>query len=257
MDKYSPKILLFDIETTPLIGYTWGVYEQNLIRIIQYSYILCVSYKWFGKKSVHNVALPDFDLYDKDPKDDSELVKVLHGLFNEADIVIAHNGDRFDQRVSNARFIENGLLPPEPYATVDTLKVARSKFKFASNKLNDLGVFLELGEKEKHAGFDTWEGCMSGDEKAWKTMKKYNNQDVLLLEQVYLKLLPWITNHPAINSISGIEDACPNCGQTGMLIGQGHHVLKSGAKKRRYQCTNCGHWCSDRRAINKGTNLYV
>ena len=30
---YKQRILLFDIETSPLISYTWGIWEQDVIEV--------------------------------------------------------------------------------------------------------------------------------------------------------------------------------------------------------------------------------
>lgn len=229
------KILLYDIETSPLISYTWGTYEQNVIRVIEEWYILCFAYKWLGEKQTHVISLPDFPSYSKHPKDDKHVVKALHKLFSEADVIIAHNGDKFDQKKSNARFIFHGLKPPEPYRTIDTLKVARKYAAFTSNRLDALGDFMHLGRKAETGGFDLWLDCMAGKKEAWRKMKKYNKQDVVLLEQVYYTLRPWIDNHPAATDK---PDACPKCGHT-VLMSRGWRVTKT-TRYRRFSCNNCG-----------------
>jgi hypothetical protein len=48
-----------------------------------------------------------------------------------------------------------------------------------------LGHFLGIGRKLNHTGKALWLGCMSGDPKSWKKMRRYNQQDVRLLEAVY------------------------------------------------------------------------
>lgn len=239
------KILLYDIETTPLVSYTWGTFQQDVIRVKEEWYILCFAYKWLDEKKVHVVSLPDFKLYRKDPKNDAEVIKKLHSLFSEADIVIAHNGDRFDQKKTNTRTIKNKLLPPEPYKSIDTLKVARKYFQFTSNRLDALGEFLDLGRKQSHTGFDMWLGCMAGDNKSWNLMRKYNKQDIALLESVYLELLPWIENHPSLSLMDGRPEACPKCGG-GPLHKGGKRKYTKVASVMRYQCRNCGGWCQVR-----------
>lgn len=180
-----------------------------------------------------------------------ELVTELWNLFNQADIIIGHNGDKFDIRKSNTRFIEHGLTPPDPYKTIDTLKAARKYFSFNSNKLDDLGRRLGIGRKIKTGGFELWLGCINGDIKAWNLMKKYNRQDVLLLERVYLKLRPWIDNHPNLSILSDRIDACPTCAST-HLQSRGMGITQTGSY-RRFQCTNCGAW--SRGPAKKVTNV--
>lgn len=237
----SPRILHIDIETFPNLAYIWGVYEQNALSLERSTIVASFSAKWHGGKQITK-ALPDYPLYEKDSFDDSALLRDIWALLDEADIAVAHNGDQFDFKKLNARFIKIGLLPPSPYQTVDTLKIARKHFRFESNKLDELGKFLGLGEKVTHTGFKLWQGCMKGDERSWKLMKKYNAQDVKLLEAVYLRFLPWIKNHPNRAAYDPSGMCCPKCGSS-KLQARGELVSLAGRKKR-YQCTSCGGWTS-------------
>jgi predicted RNA-binding Zn-ribbon protein involved in translation (DUF1610 family) len=247
--------LFYDIETAPIIGTVWGKYEQNLIWTIKDWYMLMFAYKWEGEKKTHVISLTDFDLYKKDPGNDLELVKALHKLLDEADIVVAHNGDQFDQKKSNARFIYHNLLPPAPYQQIDTLKIARRNFKFTSAKLDDLGELFQVGKKIK-TDADLWKGCMTGDMNAWKRMKAYNKQDVILLEKVYNRMMPWATTHPNIANIDNRPNACPKCGKEGSLQSSGTRVTKT-QTYNRFVCTNCGSWVSNRKSVKKEAVLYV
>jgi DNA polymerase elongation subunit (family B) len=241
------KILLFDIETSPNLAYVWGKYEQDVIAYDREWCMLSFAYKWLGEKTVHAYALSDFKGYNKHLFDDKALVTKLHALMNEADVIIGHNSDSFDIKKTNARLIANGLPPPAPYKTIDTKKVAKRYFNFNSNKLSDLGIYLGLGDKLDTGGFKLWLGCMKGDAASWKKMVLYNKQDVLLLEDVYLTMLPWITNHPNRALIEGIDLACPNCSAEA-LIRRGFGYNRT-SKYQRLQCTSCGAWSSDRKLI--------
>jgi DNA polymerase elongation subunit (family B) len=226
------RILLFDIETTPNISYTWGRYEQNVIAVKTDWRILCVAYKWLGSSGVHFLTT-------QNKKDDKELCESLHKLLQQSDVVVAHNGDEFDVKKSKARFLVHGLKPIKHLATVDTKKVAKSAFRFDSNKLDDLGATLKLGRKKKHTGFDLWLGCMKDDPASWRLMEKYNRQDVILLERVYLKLRPWMKTHPSISALDGRKD-CPKCGSS--------HVHSEGVRansttlSRQMHCISCNGW---------------
>ena len=239
------KVLFYDIETAPNLAYVWGHYDQNVVRQYREWYVLCFSYKWEGQKSTKVVSLPDFpEIYAANPENDLAVVGALWKLFDEADIVVAHNGDRFDMRKANARFVYHGLTPPAMPLQVDTLKVARRYFMFNSNKLGDLGEHLGLGNKEATGGFELWAGCMRGDEKAWRIMKKYAKQDVDLLQDVYEQLRPWMTNHPNRALIDGRPHACPSCGHD-ELIRRGNRSTKV-AQYVQYQCKKCGSYCRER-----------
>jgi hypothetical protein len=200
--------------------------------------VLCFSYKWLDEKAVHVCALPDYPSYKKNPKCDRALMGDLWELLDAADLVVAHNGDRFDIRRSNARFVTHRFIPPDPYKTIDTLKIARKHFKFDSNRLDALGHYLKVGRKCPTMGKDTWIGCMNGNRMHWSILKKYAAQDTLLLERVYLKLRPWTVTHPNLSFYTN-RCECPVC-QSARVIAKGRSYLNSGWKQR-YRCNSCGH----------------
>ena len=230
------RVLLIDIETSPNIGYTWGTFETDVIEVMQPWHLLSFAYKWLGGKT-RCVALPDKPGY-KPGCDDKAILKDLWDILNEADVVIAQNGDEFDIKKINTRFIKFGMMPPAPYKTIDTLKIARGRFAFNSNRLNDLGQFLGCGEKMKHQGFGLWKGCMAGDKKAWATMKAYNIKDVDLLEKIYLQMRPWANTHPNVALV--MDHVCPRC-KSKNLQSRGRGFAQNSAYIR-YQCQACGAW---------------
>jgi len=245
----KPRILFCDIETFPNKSYTWGKWEQNVMDFIDQWYILSIGYKWLGG-STKVMALPDFKGYKPYSKDE-KLVKFIWDLFNEADIVIAQNGDNFDIKKINTRFLIHGLPPPAPYKTIDTLKVARSKFSFNSNKLDDLGRDLGIGRKVEHEGFPLWLKCEKGDLKAWKRMKRYNKQDVDLLAELYEKELPYITNHPSIY----FGMCCSVCGSTDLMrrgFNQRGNLLY-----QRFLCKSCGKWLQSSKGTKNVNGEYI
>ena len=240
------KILFYDLETSPILGYTWRNYKTDLLSIEKESGLLAFSYKVAtfsdGKVDdgpVHNLS--------RRKSTEKQMVKKLWKLFDEHDVICAQNGDKFDMRVANRLFVRHKLKPPSPYKTVDTLKIARKNFKFDSNRLDDLGVFL-LGESKHPTSLKLWMDCIKGDKKALQTMEEYCGQDVELLYKVYLKLRPWHTGHPNSNLYNQTTHACPVCGSK--------HVQRRGFNHtrvglyQRYQCRSCGAW-SQGEKVNK------
>lgn len=242
------KVLIYDIESAPIIATVWGKYEQNFVWSIQDWYILCFAYKWLGEKKTHVISQTDFKDYKPGSENDLSVVQKLHELFNEADVIVAHNGNSFDQKKSQARMIIHGMEPPAPYKQIDTKLVARKHFNFTSNKLDDLGDYLGLGRKIQTGGYDLWKQCMAGDKKAWKKMQKYNIQDVVLLESIYLKMRPWMNNHPNLGVIDDRPKACNNCSSQRMIIHKKRMISNTGYKMQ-YQCGDCG-------AYKTGTKLH-
>lgn len=242
------RILLLDIETFPILSWNWGYYDQTAIAISEPSVICAYTAKWLGEGG-GTMALPDYKGYKAGSRDDSKIVKDLRALLNEAEVVVAHNGDNFDLKKVNARIIAHGYMPPSPYSTVDTLKIAKRIFGFPANSLKELCSYLGLGKKMHAGGFDLWAGCMEGDLRMWETMRKYNSHDVVLLEKLYYRLLPWINNHP---NTSKDLTGCPKCGGNSLQWRGTTRTLTREYKK--FQCQTCGGWgraakCSSSSAV--------
>lgn len=233
----EPKILFLDIETFPNLAWTWGKYDQNVLAFEKETCIAAFAAKW-GNGPVFARALPDYEGYEPRSYDDSKLVAELHRLVSEADIIVAHNGADFDIRVMNGRFIAHKMPPPPPYKVVDTKRAVKRVARFNSNKLDDLSKQLE-GSRKLKTDFDLWLGCINGDPKAWAKMVRYNKRDVLLLEKLYLRIRPWINNHPNVTLLA--KDAkCPKCGSR-HIQWRGSTVAQTRIYAR-FQCQKCGGW---------------
>lgn len=247
----APKgILSLDIETFPMLFYAWQPWEANALRIIEDTSICCWSAKWLGGKQFTR-SLADYKGYKPGGRNDKKLLEDLWTLLDEAEIVVAHNGDRFDVKKINYRFMVHGMKPPSPYKTVDTLKEYRKLAAFDSNKLNDLSRVRGIGAKIRTGGADLWFDCLAGDLAAWKHMKQYNAHDVVLLEEHYLKLLPWMRNHPNVAAGFG-PNVCPKC-QSTRLQRRGFGKSRT-TTYQRYQCLACGGWCRDHQNLIETDN---
>lgn len=236
--RYVPKTGFFDIETAPLIGYAWQMWDTNIIKRTGGGYMLCFAIKYQGTDKVEWYGLNSFPKPAKGKHRDFYLVQKLWEMLAEVDVIVAHNGDNFDLKVSKQRMIVNGLPPLPPTRTTDTLKIARQVFKFPSNKLNELGIEFNVGKKLPHNGFEVWEGCMAGDPEAWDVMRRYNKQDVILLERVYDKVLPWAKSYPNMNVYNGTAK-CPRC-QSNRIVRAGKwYMLSSPIQYQRHLCNDC------------------
>lgn len=233
------RILLLDIETAPNLVHVWGLWQQNvhISQIMDASYVMCFAAKWLGEDEIFYGSVQR-----NKPK---TMLKAVHKLLGQADAVVHYNGSRFDIPTLNKEFLLHGLTPPATYKQIDLLSTARNRFRFPSNKLDFIAKALGVGEKSKHAGHELWVKCMAGDEESWASMEEYNKNDVVLLEAVYHKFLPWIKNHPNRGLYSeAAEHVCPNCGSDGL---QKRGFSYTGTNKyQRYQCTDCGTWSRSR-----------
>lgn len=246
-----PRVLKVDIETFPDVVYTWGVYEANAIKVVKHWYMLSFAAQWDnGKPFVR--TLQDYRGY-KPGGTDRLLAKELHGLLNEADIVVAHNGAQFDLKKINTRMLVHGLTPPSPYTIVDTKREAKGVFGFSSNKLDWLCQQLEIGHKLEHEGFPLWEACAQGNPKAWAKMARYNLHDVRLLNELHRMLSPWI-RQPNLGAY-GAEAVCPNpvCGSQDL---QQRGLLRTKTRTyQRFQCQKCGTWARSTKSEAGGAVL--
>ena len=199
------KILLLDIETAPNLAYVWGLWKENVSidKIVNSGYVLCWTAKWLGGGAIYFQSVQ---------RTKPRLMMLeLHRLLDDADAVITYNGTSFDLPTVNKEFIQLGMTPPTPYKGIDLIHTARKRFRFPSNKLDYVCKALGLGTKVRHSGFEMWIGCMAKDRTAWAEMEKYNRQDVVILEQLYRRLLPWIIGHPNQSTFED-RDCCPTCG---------------------------------------------
>lgn len=236
----APRILLIDFETFPNVAYVWGAYEQNAIEMKEDWYILSAAWRWLGTGPVFAKGLCDYRGYTGGNSTERALLKDIHRLMDEADIIVAHNGVDFDVKVANTRFIAHGFAPPSPYKVVDTKRAIRQVARFSSNKLDWLCKQLGLGRKVEHEGFPLWKSCAAGDAKAWRKMLRYNKHDVRLLDDLYRLIAPWI-RQPSATVFSG-EEHCvnPTCRSTDLQSRGSYRAVSR--TYRRFVCARCGKW---------------
>ena len=242
--------LYLDIETAPTIGAFYGRYDLSISpqQVIDNGFILCFQYAW-GDGAVHVESLKDKGKLTS--KSDKQLVKRLAELLGEADVVVAHNADKFDIPVITARMACHGLKPFAMPKVIDTLKVCRRFFKFEANSLDSACRQLGIGIKGKSGGFDTSLACMNGDKKAWNTLLKYGKQDVVLLRSLYYRIRPWMKNHPNNNLYNEAARSCCHVCANEKIEYRGYAYTNT-MRYSRYKCLDpkCGAWGQDR-----GNNL--
>lgn len=244
----TPNIVTLDIETFPNLVYTWGLWKQTIgvNQIVRDWSIASMCWKWLGAKPTYYVDT------EADPTNDAPILQQLWEVLDQADIVIGQNSKHFDVRKLNARFIEAGLPPPSPYKQIDTKVEAGKVAMFTSNRLEWLAAHLTDVKKDKHKdfpGFDLWSECLKGNPKAWAAMRKYNPRDVVSTEKVYMRLRPWIVQHPnvAIYSADG-KVRCPKCGSLHVHPRGLYHTNVT--TRQRYHCASCKGWSWGRFDVN-------
>lgn len=247
----SPRTLFLDIETAPKIAYVWQTFKTNVSveQIVSDTHLLSFAAKWADEKKVHY-----FDQsHARSISNDMTLLKEIHKFLDEADFVVAHNGQAFDLPFVITRMAAMDMRPPSPYRQIDTYRIAKKQFGFTFNKLEFLAKALKCGTlKSKHKkfpGMELWKECLARNQEAWKEMKLYNIDDVLALEEVYYKLLPWIEGHPNVGMyVDSKVEVCPNCGSS--VEKRGFTTTNIGTYQR-YHCLNpkCGKYPRGRKNL--------
>ena len=238
----GPAILIYDIETAPARNFTWSAYQTNIIDVDTDWYMLSFGYKWLGQKGGHFVGLLDDPDFFPDTTNDKYVAIRLASLFDRADITVAHNGDKFDVKKGNSRFVFNGYGPPSPHQDIDTLRESKRYFSEYKHTLADLGRLYTRERKLKTIGFELWRECMRGNPEMWAEMEKYNRQDVTTLERLYLKIRPWIGSpgkkaHPNLGLWDLGNLVCPKCGSRDVVRRGWHRTTVS--EYPTIQCKSC------------------
>lgn len=235
----SPRVLVLDIETAPATAYVWRLFDENisLDQLIAPSRIICWGAKWIGHKEF---------IYADERQGRGWMLGKIHTMLSDADAVVTYNGDRFDLPKLYGEFIAAGLPPLPQCTSIDVIKTVR-KMGVQSNKLAFIGPHLKIGKKMQAGGFLLWRAVLEGSKVAWNKMRRYNRQDVLLLERLYKTLRPHMRNHPYMGAggagkatSTKARTECPGC--------QSFRSQRRGTRRtkayliERIQCLGCGGW---------------
>lgn len=257
--SHNAKILLLDIETAPMVAYLWSKWQNGVGDdfIISDWFMLSWAAKWLFEEEILSDKLTVKELKNKD---DERITRSIWELIEEADVIIAHNLHKFDEKKLKTRFLKHNLGTPSPYQTIDTLLHLRKQFGITSNKLDYVASnFLGIeGKMETPRGL--WQRCMEGDYEALVTMDEYCQQDVRVLEDVYLRIRGWIKPHPnlALYAVAD-EGICPACG------GEDHEHTNTEYRTyvntyEAFRCKGCGHIFRSRKAktsVKGNSNIKV
>ncbi len=225
------KVLLLDIETKPTKVYAWRAWDENTTpeKIIEDGGIICVGAKWLGDKKT--------ELFSDWEHGHMPMLEAIHDMISHCDAVVTFNGDKFDLPKLMGEFAIHGMSPPPPVTSIDVLKAVK-KFGLFMNRLAYVGPLMGLGKKMEHEGFALWTKVMAGDTRAENRMARYCIQDVVLLEKLYLRVRPFIRNHPHMGKVGAHE-----CGACGSVHVQSRGTRRTRAFKiQRLQCQDCGSW---------------
>lgn len=253
----EPKILYFDIETTPLLVpvFRLGKQEVRYSQILKYPQVMCISWAWGDGRVQHDTFnLKKYDWYQKDNDADLDLLKRFSKVYAEADIVIGHNAKMFDIGTLKSRIIKHRLPPITP-TLIDDSYLQTKDIGFVSHKLDSLSDYLGFEGKLEHGhDMEWWIAIMYQDEKILKRMVKYCDVDVKRLREVYKVLRPYIKSNLNLSTFNENGTICGSCGSSSLQKRGFHRTLVG--KFQRYQCQNCGAWTTDGENLLKKSKQY-
>ncbi len=233
----EPKIFLFDLETSNLNA--------------NFGFILCAGYKELGEEKAHCINITESPGFKKDPTNDYYVVKTIGEVLGQADMLIGWYSSRFDYPYLQSRLIFHKLPILPPIQHVDGWRIAKYKMKLNSNRLASVTAFLGLEDKTALSG-PIWVRAAAGHRDSIQYVVEHCLQDVVVLEQVYQRIKPLMTNHPGLGVMAEKSFACPICGSE-QVQKRGFHMTRT-RKYQRWQCQGCGGWSHDGQSLG-GTQL--
>jgi len=235
-----PKIMVYDLETSRVEAHLWNTGKQYVghDNLKSETQILSVAWKWLGEDTVHDLK------WSMKKRNDKKLVKAFVEEYNKADMVIGFNNNSFDNKLLNSRAMKYNLDINTTIKSFDIMKQAKKVFRLASYSMAYISRFLEVGGKLDYSGgVKMWEDIQFGtkDEakQSMKIMLAYNKRDVVLTEEIYLKLRKYLGNVIHAGVFAGEDKcSCPNCASTSTSL-YGTQITPAGTIGRTMVCDKC------------------
>lgn len=244
--KQGPRVAVFDIETFPALSYHFRMFKVNILteQMVEDISMMSFAVKWLGQP---DAFYADMSGAGRHMRHDRKLLKLLHTILSDVDMVVAHNGQRFDLPQISARMAERYFSPLPPIRVIDTLLLNKGVFGFSSQSLKHVSPKFTTDSKSDHAlfpGFKLWRECLADNPAAWAECRTYNLTDVTSLEEVYMRVRGWYKGAPNmgpyVKAAEG-EVVCRVCGSTNMRNTKKKRRTQVGTYER-YVCIDCGAW---------------
>ena len=251
----KPRICFYDIETSLAKSYHFNYWKTNIgvKQMVEPSHMLSHAWCWGEDGEVFSSILTPKEAL---TKDDERIVLEAWSLFDQADIIVAHNGKRFDVNKCNGYFLKYGLPKPSPFKVIDTLEIAKKNFNLPFKSLEYLAKFLDVELKLDAGGIETWIGCERGDQEALDTMVEYNRGDIITLREIHKRLKGWDNNGVNIALYNDNHNAvCTHCGSDNVSVLSDKFAYTPNRKYQVYRCNGCGAVLRSNRKEGNGNSL--
>lgn len=202
-NKIRANILYIDIETSKSLYYNYGRkvptgYLRSADRVKEW-FMISWAASYVGCDNVYSQIVTPTQAREWD---DSDIVLRLNEIMQSAEIIAGHNVDGFDLKKINTRFKKHNLPPITGKRTIDTLKIARSKYSLESNKLDYISKWLGVNGKDEITD-DDWRRVFTGHKETLDKIIKYNRGDVINGKKVLIEMLPIANKSQSWGAIKG------------------------------------------------------
>ena len=203
--KKEPRLLIWDLESSLLEGYFFRIWQENIPmrRIKKQAHLLSASFA-YNDEHVQGYRLTPEQVR---TGDDFDVVCKVVEAVNNCDLMVTFNGKRFDVKLLNTRALFWGLPPVKAPKHIDLFEQSKRVFKFPSNSMQNVSMYLGEKGKLETSGSNLWERCAEWEnyeecEKALIEMVTYGNQDIEATRDLYKRFQGWMKGVPNLGVIT-------------------------------------------------------
>lgn len=154
------------------------------------SILLCCCIKEYGKKGVKTIRADKFKTWKHNRTNEKEFIIAVAEEIDKYDILIFHNGERFDKKYFNAKCMQYGIKPIFRFKKlIDPIQLSWKHLSLGRNSLAALIDYLQIPVKKTPIELHKWmSAALEGNTKCMDVIVKHCEYDVITLEKVYDKL---------------------------------------------------------------------
>lgn len=232
--KKNPKALricFWDLESSLMEALSFGIWQQNIpvTSIKKHTHLLSNSWA-FNDEEVQGVRVTPEDVR---TGNDLHVVVSMIEAIQSADLIVTFNGKKFDVKLLNTRALFWGLPPIKYPKHIDLMQDAKRQFKFPSNSMQNISMYLGLDGKIQTGGIGLWQECAdwtnySKCDAALQKMLDYGKGDIDATRKLFYRMLGWSKNTPNIglmtkeinnkNHKENNELLCVHCGSNDVTM---------------------------------------
>ena len=247
VEKQQPRIVFWDLESSLMQGLHFGLWQQNISmrRVTKQTHLLSASFA-FNDEEVQGFRLTPEQVK---TGDDFDLVCKVVEAVNNCDLMVTFNGKKFDVKLLNTRAIFWGLPPVKTPKHIDLFEQSKRVFKFPSNSMQNVSMYLGLEGKLATSGSSLWERCFEWwnrdeCEEALIEMVTYGDQDIVATRDLYKRFQGWMKGVPNLGTMTNEITLnktirCIHCGSDD-IFPMGDKAYTAVSSFDLYRCANIG-----------------